>query len=409
MDSRVIKAKNAESGTIGATLSDSETTSITLSPVPEHAPGVLVMRPGTAYEEHIFFKERDAGAGTVSGLVRDYTNLNGGSGREHLNGASYETMQASEYINNIVDAIQEGWVMEPQDSTKVDADTFTVNTNKTAIYTVGKFVRYNQDDESIGVVVSSSYSAGTGLTTVEVKGVTVPTLASVEVAFFQPKGFSSAMPAFYGEDSVGTDAYAITVVPNFGAYFVGMTILLKAGTVNTGAATLNVNSLGAVDIKKKHDQDLEDGDIEAGQYVILIYDGTNFQMVSMVAADAWLVGIMVVDPTTDVSTGDGKAFFRVPAELNGYNLTRVAAAAYTAGVTGTMDIQLRNKTQAADMLSTKMTIDTTETDTATAAAPAVIDTDEDDVATGDQIAVDVDAVQTTAAKGLYVELLFTKP
>ena len=59
------------------------------------------------------------------------------------------------------------------------------------------------------------------------------------------------------------------------------------------------------------------------------------------------------------------------------------------------------------MLSTVMTIDTTETDTSTAATPAVIDTANDDVATGDKISIDVDAVSSgTAPKGLYVELIF---
>lgn len=122
-----------------------------------------------------------------------------------------------------------------------------------------------------------------------------------------------------------------------------------------------------------------------------------------------VVGILVVDPATDVATGDGKAFFRVPATLNGWNLVAVAMNVYTAGTTGTMDVQIRNVTDSQDMLSTKLTIDSTETDTSTAATAAVINTTYDDVATGDKIAIDVDAVQTTKAKGLYVELTFQLP
>ena len=56
-----------------------------------------------------------------------------------------------------------------------------------------------------------------------------------------------------------------------------------------------------------------------------------------------------------------------------------------------------------------MTIDSGETDTSTAATPAVIDTANDDVATADSLRIDVDAVSTTAAKGLYVELQFQLP
>ncbi|MFA6315619.1 MAG: hypothetical protein WC648_04620 [Candidatus Paceibacterota bacterium] len=119
--------------------------------------------------------------------------------------------------------------------------------------------------------------------------------------------------------------------------------------------------------------------------------------------------IQVVDAAVSTSTGDAKAFFRIPAELNGMNLTGVAGSVYTAGTTNTTDIQIRNKTDSVDMLSTKLTIDSAETDSSTAAAAAVIDTTKDDVATGDILAIDVDAVSTTAAKGLLIELRFELP
>ncbi len=91
------------------------------------------------------------------------------------------------------------------------------------------------------------------------------------------------------------------------------------------------------------------------------------------------------------------------------NLIGVNATVYTAGTTNTTDIQIRNKTDSADMLSTKITIDSGETDSSTAATASVIDTDHDDVATGDVIAIDVDAIHTTPAKGLWVDMRFTLP
>lgn len=122
-----------------------------------------------------------------------------------------------------------------------------------------------------------------------------------------------------------------------------------------------------------------------------------------------IVGIQVVASGSATSTGDGKAFFRIPSALNGYNLVGVAASVYTAGTTNTTDVQIRNKTDSQDMLSTKITIDSAETDTSTAATAAVINTSFDDVATGDVIAIDVDAVSSTPANGLYVELIFQLP
>ena len=146
-----------------------------------------------------------------------------------------------------------------------------------------------------------------------------------------------------------------------------------------------------------------------------INTGTN--AVKTIAPDqfAWsnygkrIVQIYTVEWTTDVATGDGQGYIRIPVELNGWNLVWVACAVITAGTTGTTDVQIHNVTQAADTLSTKLTIDTTETDSSTAATPAVIDTANDDVATADQIRIDVDAVSTTAPKWLIIELTFQLP
>ena len=121
------------------------------------------------------------------------------------------------------------------------------------------------------------------------------------------------------------------------------------------------------------------------------------------------VEMVVFDFTTDTATGDGKFYFHVPAALNGMNLVTVHAEVVTAGTANTTDIQIHNVTQAADMLSTVITIDTGETGSDTAATPAVIDTGNDDVATNDVLRVDVDAVSTTAAKGLIITLEFREP
>jgi len=118
--------------------------------------------------------------------------------------------------------------------------------------------------------------------------------------------------------------------------------------------------------------------------------------------------MIVIDYTTDCSVGNGKGYFLVPDILNGFSLSAVMARTMTPGITGTMDIQIRNETKLVDMLTTKMTIDSTEYDTSTAATPAVIDTSNDEVAVYDLIAVDIDAIHTTASKGLMVGLTFTK-
>lgn len=118
----------------------------------------------------------------------------------------------------------------------------------------------------------------------------------------------------------------------------------------------------------------------------------------------------VVDPLTVVTTGDGKWYMHVPPGLNGMNLMYVHAECITAGaVSGTMDVQIRNVTQAVDMLTTKLTIDVSETGSDTAAVAAVIDAANDDVATNDLLAIDIDGIHGTPAKGLIVTLGFQLP
>ena len=136
-------------------------------------------------------------------------------------------------------------------------------------------------------------------------------------------------------------------------------------------------------------------------------DGTPIAIPS--ATGTRCVCLTAYAPATDTAVADDLVHFHVPASMNGMNLVSVHAEVITAGTTNTTDIQIANDTQGADMLSTKITIDSGETGSDTAAAAAVIDASEDDVATNDLIRVDVDAISTTAAKGLVVTLEFRLP
>ncbi len=76
-----------------------------------------------------------------------------------------------------------------------------------------------------------------------------------------------------------SDTYTVTLTPTPAAYVTGMCLFVKFATANTVAATLNVNSLGAKDIKKYVAgaiAALETGDIVANQICLLAYDGTQF-------------------------------------------------------------------------------------------------------------------------------------
>lgn len=85
----------------------------------------------------------------------------------------------------------------------------------------------------------------------------------------------------YATDTGAADAYAIAPAVAPAAYAAGQRFAFKAANTNTGAATVNVSTLGAVTIKKRGGLgDLLANDIIAGQIVEVEHDGTNFQLIS---------------------------------------------------------------------------------------------------------------------------------
>lgn len=86
----------------------------------------------------------------------------------------------------------------------------------------------------------------------------------------------------YLADSGAADAYVITLAPAIAAYAAGQRFTFLATSACTGASTLNVNGLGAKDIRKSENGTvtavLANNDILAAQIVTVVYDGTQFLM-----------------------------------------------------------------------------------------------------------------------------------
>ncbi len=84
----------------------------------------------------------------------------------------------------------------------------------------------------------------------------------------------------YAADTGSADAYAIALSPALTSHVTGMPISFKAANANTGAATLNVDGLGAVAVKKKGGVTLVAGDIPADGIAVVAYDGTCYQLLN---------------------------------------------------------------------------------------------------------------------------------
>ena len=109
------------------------------------------------------------------------------------------------------------------------------------------------------------------------------------------------------------------------------------------------------------------------------------------------------DETSDLETGSNKSVFRMPYA---YTVTDVRASLTTAATGGTLltvDINESGTT----ILSTKITIDASETTSTTAATPPVIS--DTSLADDAEMSIDIDAVgSTNTGKGLKVYIIGNK-
>jgi len=116
--------------------------------------------------------------------------------------------------------------------------------------------------------------------------------------------------------------------------------------------------------------------------------------------------IKVIADTLPTYVGNGIARLTCPSDLNSLVLSSVGAHVYTAGTTGLTTIKIYNETDGVHMLTTPMTIDSSEVDTSTAATSAVIDTDNNDISTANVLRFDITTISTTPANGLELRIGF---
>jgi len=108
----------------------------------------------------------------------------------------------------------------------------------------------------------------------------------------------------------GTDTITATVSPALTAYAAGQMFAFVAANTNTGAVTINISSLGAKSITKNGTTALSAGDITANYLFVIVYDGTQFQVVGVSATtftNLTISGVLTLSGagTQLLSTGTG--------------------------------------------------------------------------------------------------------
>jgi len=88
----------------------------------------------------------------------------------------------------------------------------------------------------------------------------------------------------YVADTGAANAYVATFPTSITATLTaGLMIIVKIANTNTGASTINVNSLGAVNIYNPNLTTLTAGALVANELAVLIYDGTQFILLTTLA------------------------------------------------------------------------------------------------------------------------------
>lgn len=132
-------------------------------------------------------------------------------------------------------------------------------------------------------------------TSAETAGLSSTTALSASNLVMSQKDFQKGAE-ISGTTTGSANAFVFTPSPAISAYVAGMMFRLKANFTITGASTLNISGLGVIAIKKLDGATaLASGDIISGQEFVVVYDGTNFQMVSP--------GSNSINPTTYTFAG----------------------------------------------------------------------------------------------------------
>ncbi len=112
-------------------------------------------------------------------------------------------------------------------------------------------------------------------------GDSTPTTSQFKNAMGQLHDYLSERSDDYLTAVSGTDNIVATANSGIVSYESGQVFSFIANGSNTGAVTININSLGVKNITKNGNVSLAAGDISNAQVVYIKYDGTRFQVLNI--------------------------------------------------------------------------------------------------------------------------------
>lgn len=94
----------------------------------------------------------------------------------------------------------------------------------------------------------------------------------------------------------GTNTYSISQ-PKIMGYYPGLKIYVKFTNGNSASSTIQINALGDKNLYKLGSSSLSSGDISSGETKLLIYDGTQFQVLNIAGSGGGGSGDMILAST----------------------------------------------------------------------------------------------------------------
>ena len=122
----------------------------------------------------------------------------------------------------------------------------------------------------------------------------------------------------------GTDTITATVSPALTAYATGQMFAFLASNTNTGAVTINISSLGAKAITKNGNTALVASDLTANYLYVIVYDGTQFQVVGVSAttfANLTITGVLTLSGAGVQMSSSGTGAWKMPVGTTGQRPT----------------------------------------------------------------------------------------
>ena len=173
------------------------------------------------------------------------------------------------------------WALGTTDEIKLSSGKLRVESTNPFIYlkdtdagTNEKNWRFDASGQNLKLITySDADAAGSNVINIQRSGTTV---SGVEM----PQPLLTAV-AWYGTTGGTSTAYTVTGTPAPAAYYTGMTIAFKTNASCGANPTINVNGLGAKNLKTKSGGAVGSSDIASDEVVIAWYDGTEFRCIGV--------------------------------------------------------------------------------------------------------------------------------